>query len=51
MEEASYKNKYKELKRKFKALQSVSCMQEHVKLLSQLESTTKAVQTLMREKA
>lgn len=42
---ALYKNKYKELKRKFKSLQS-----EHLKYSNQLEIASKILSSLVREK-
>ncbi|OMJ73817.1 hypothetical protein SteCoe_27430 [Stentor coeruleus] len=44
METSSYKDKYKELKRKFKALQN-----EHLKLSSQYDISMKSIKLLKRE--
>ena len=49
MDSISYKDKYKALKRKFKALQNVSDMQEHLKLSSQFDLFGKTIRLCKRE--
>jgi len=49
MEEKNYEQKYKELKRKFKALQAVTHTKEHIKASAQLEQANKSINTLKRE--
>lgn len=49
MENSDYKEKYKQLKRKFKALQIVSFIQEHLKISSQFDLSAKSIKILKRE--
>jgi hypothetical protein len=49
-EDQSYKEKYKALKRKFKAIQAVISSQEHLKVSTHLDTATKTIKSMLREK-